>query len=179
MFGFIGLIGLGFLFLAPSAHAASVGFDAPTRAMLGQTLTVLGQTLDQVQSRLNDQANPLPNPAAVSETLGGIENVLVAFDSALGPSLPAVTPGNPSAPQIVNQAPEENIAKSPVMNVPKEGATVAWYLGPKVLWALIPIALILWAIYAYRNRNRVLVTEVKKEEKSETSETEVKAASIQ
>lgn len=145
--GVIGFIGVGMLFFAPITHAATAPeMDLQTRTLLGQTLNVLQVVLNKIDVRISDKANPIPNPQAISASLGGIKSVLVSMDSYLkGASPIAVAPEN--GPAEGNPSPAVNYGTVP--STPQT-ATVSWFVGPKLLLILLPVlvlALVAFALF--------------------------------
>lgn len=159
--GVIGFIGVGLLFFAPVTHAAAIAApDAQTRALLGQTLSVLRVTLDQIDARIGSKTNPIEDPLSTSASLEGIKSGLVAIDAYLKSAAPAASEGgSPLA---------ENSPAAAYGTVPQT-ATVSWFVGPKLLFILLPVILLALTSFA------LLKKRAPKEIKTETV-SEAKAA---
>lgn len=150
LFGVIGLVGFMVLMFAPSAHAAvSVSsVDQPTRVLLGQTLNVLQSVLNDIQAKVNDTANPLPNPEAVSSALGGIKQVLISIDAHLS-GFPAPVAQNQPAALPTGSLEGSGIS---VASPDKETANVVNSFNPKWLFVLLPVLILVIVAFAFTRR---------------------------
>jgi hypothetical protein len=157
--GVIGFIGVGMLFLTPVTHAAAAPeMDLQTRVLLGQTLNVLQVVLNKIEARIADKANPIPNPQAISASLGGIKSVLVSMDSYLkGASPVAAIPG--SFPAEGNPSPAVNYGTAASK---PQTATVSWFVGPKILLIILPILVLAAVAFSFMRKKEP--EEVKAEE---------------
>lgn len=148
--GVIGFVGIGFLLLSPSAKAATVPeADQATRALLGQALNVLQVVLNQIDARTNSAAAPINNQEAVKTDLGDVKSTLLAINANLqrGASL-AANPGTQATPAESANIP----ANANPANVPQT-ATLSWFVGPKLLFILLPVAILaLVAAALFRKR---------------------------
>lgn len=161
IFGVIGLAGVGLLFLSTPAKAAAQEPDSQTRALLGQTLTVLQATLNKIDARIKSKA--VENPQAVSASLGGIKSALVVMDTYLK---------SVAATASENSSPLADASPAAASDAVPQTATVSWFVGPKLLLILLPVAiLVLISFSLFRKRKP-------EEEKTEVAEiaSEIKTA---
>lgn len=156
-FGVIGLIGLSIFLLSSPAHAATTAqapqFDAQTRSALGQTLNVLQVVLNQISARANNVQDPIENPALVNQTLGVIKGALIAIDTSLSGIPAPIAQGNPGTPSALPSGSLEGSGASVTANA--QPATVSWFLSPKILFVLLPLAILLVVALSFTKRKEI------------------------
>jgi len=137
--GVIGFIGVGLLFLAPVTHAATAPeSDLQTRVLLGQTLNVLQSTLNQIGARIANKT--IEAPQAVNASLDGIKSALITLDAYLKSATPATSQNG--SPLAENGSPAVTYGTAP------QTATLSWFVGPKPLFVLLPVAVLVLVAFA-------------------------------